>query len=165
RVGLSYPRRVPGVGDQAGEVLRSNARPDQRSGSPALPVALAARAQARAQQLQCYVQCPAVFFRVTLKRREAEFCLPRPKVPSRLPEILSREEVVALIDQTANLKHRALLMTTYAGGLRVSEVCQLKVTDIDSQRMMIRVEQGKGGKDRYTVLSPRLLTELRRYWL
>ena len=115
----------------------------------------------------CNVMCSALqfFFRVTLKRREAEFCLPRPKVPSRLPEILSREEVVALIDQTANLKHRALLMTTYAGGLRVSEVCQLKVTDIDSQRMMIRVEQGKGGKDRYTVLSPRLLTELRRYWL
>ena len=56
-------------------------------------------------------------------------------------------------------------MTTYAGGLRVSEVCQLKVTDIDSQRMTIRIEQGKGAKDRYTLLSPRLLTELRRYWL
>jgi site-specific recombinase XerD len=114
----------------------------------------------------CNVMCSALqfFYRVTLKRREAEFCLPRPKVPSRLPEILSREEVVALIDQTANLKHRALLMTTYAAGLRVSEVCQLKVTDIDSQRMTIRIEQGKGAKDRYTMLSPRLLTELRRYW-
>jgi site-specific recombinase XerD len=105
------------------------------------------------------------FYRVTLKRQEAEFCLPRPKVPQRLPQILSREEIAALIDKTANLKHRALLMTTYAGGLRVSEVCKLKVTDIDSQRMTIRIEQGKGAKDRYTVLSPRLLPELRRYWL
>jgi integrase/recombinase XerD len=115
----------------------------------------------------CNVMCSALqfFYRVTLKRREAEFCLPRPKVPSRLPEILSREEIAALLDKTVNPKHRALLMTTYAGGLRVSEVCQLKVTDIDSQRMTIRVEQGKGAKDRYTVLSRRLLTELRRYWL
>jgi integrase/recombinase XerD len=115
----------------------------------------------------CNVMCSALqfFYRVTLKRREAEFCLPRPKVPSRLPEIMSREEVGALIDKTTNLKHRALLMSTYAGGLRVSEVCQLKVTDIDSQRMTIRIEQGKGAKDRYTMLSPRLLTELRRYWL
>lgn len=114
----------------------------------------------------CNVMCSALqfFYRVTLKRREAEFCLPRPKVPSRLPEILSREEVVALLDKTTNLKHRALLMTTYAGGLRVSEVCQLKVADIDSQRMTIRIVQGKGAKDRYTVLSPKLLTELRRYW-
>jgi site-specific recombinase XerD len=115
----------------------------------------------------CNIVCSGLqfFYRVTLKRREAEFCLPRPKVPSRLPEILSRAEILALFDQTTNLKHRALLMTTYAGGLRVSEVCQLKVTDIDSQRMTIRVEQGKGAKDRYTLLSPRLLTELRRYWL
>jgi len=105
------------------------------------------------------------FYRVTLKRREAEFCLPRPKVPSRLPEILSREEIAALIDKTANLKHRAVLMTTYAGGLRVSEVCQLKVTDIDSQRMTIRVEQAKAPRIVTPVLSPRLLTELRRYWL
>lgn len=115
----------------------------------------------------CNIVCSALqfFYRVTLKRREAEFCLPRPKVPSRLPEVLSREEIAALFDQTTNLKHRALLMTTYAGGLRVSEVCQLKVTDIDSQRMTIRIEQGKGAKDRYTLLSPRLLAELRRYWL
>ena len=115
----------------------------------------------------CNVMCSALqfFYRVTLKRQEAEFCLPRPKVPSRLPEILSREEIAKLLDLTTNVKHRALLMTTYAGGLRVSEVCQLRITDIDSQRMTIRIEQGKGAKDRYTMLSPRLLTELRRYWL
>jgi site-specific recombinase XerD len=86
-------------------------------------------------------------------------------VPARLPEILSREEIAALIDKTENLKHRALLMTTYAAGLRLLEVCQLRVAHIDSQRMTIRVEQGKGAKDRYTLLSPRLLSELRRYWL
>src|SRR5438552_3703478 len=69
------------------------------------------------------IACSALqfFYRVTLKRREAEFCLPRPKVPSRLPEILSREEIATLFDRTTNLKHRALLMTTYADGLRVSE--------------------------------------------
>ncbi len=105
------------------------------------------------------------FYRVTLKRREAEFCLPRPKVPSRLPQILSREEVATLFEQTTNLKHRAFLMTTYGGGLRLLEACHLKVSDLDSDRMTLRVEQGKGAKDRYTLLSPRLLKELRRYWI
>lgn len=105
------------------------------------------------------------FYRVTLKRRETEFCLPRPKAPQRLPQILSREEVAALFEHTLNLKHRAFLMTTYGGGLRLLEACHLKVSDLDSDRMTIRVEQGKGAKDRYTLLSPRLLKELRRYWI
>ena len=114
----------------------------------------------------CNVVCSALefFYRTTLKRRETEFCLPRPKVPAKLPQILSREEVAALIEMTTNLKHRALLMATYGGGLRLLEVCHLKLTDIDSERMTLRVEQGKGAKDRYTLLSPRLLVELRRYW-
>ena len=114
----------------------------------------------------CNVVCSALefFYRTTLKRRETEFCLPRPKVPAKLPQILSREEVAALIEKTTNLKHRALLMATYGGGLRLLEVCHLKLTDIDSSRMTLRVEQGKGAKDRYTLLSPRLLVELRRYW-
>ena len=86
-------------------------------------------------------------------------------MPAKLPQILSREEVARLIEQTTNLKHRTILMTTYAAGLRLSELCHLRVADIDSERMTIRVEQGKGAKDRYTLLSPRLLTELRRYWL
>ena len=104
------------------------------------------------------------FYRVTLKRRETEFCLPRQKVPQRLPQILSREEVAALFEHTSNLKHRAFLMTTYGAGLRLSEACHLKIGDIDSSRLTIRIEQGKGAKDRYTLLSPRLLEELRRYW-
>lgn len=105
------------------------------------------------------------FYRVTLKRSQAQFDIPRARQPQKLPEILSREEVAALIEKTANLKHRVLLMTACAAGLRVSELCHLKVSHIDSARMTIRVEQGKGAKDRYTVLSPRLLKELRDYWV
>jgi site-specific recombinase XerD len=104
-------------------------------------------------------------YRVTLKRAQSEFRLPTPRQPQRLPQILAREEVARLIEVTKNLKHRAMLMTVYGAGLRVSELCHLKVGDIDSQRMTIRVEQGKGAKDRYTLLSPRLLKELRGYWL
>jgi site-specific recombinase XerD len=105
------------------------------------------------------------FYRVTLKRAAAEFTLPRPKPPQKLPQILAREEVARLIEATENPKHRAILMTAYGAGLRVSELCHLKVGDIDSSRMTIRVEQGKGAKDRYTLLPERLLGELRRYWL
>jgi site-specific recombinase XerD len=104
------------------------------------------------------------FYHQTLKRRVLEFQVPAARQPQKLPEILSREEVAALLGATKNLKHRVVLMTTYAAGLRVSEVCALKVTHIDSARMMIRVEQGKGAKDRYTLLSTRLLEELRLYW-
>jgi integrase/recombinase XerD len=103
------------------------------------------------------------FYRITLEQSETEFCLPRPKAPQRLPEILSREEIERLFAVTTNLKHRVLLMT-YSAGLRVSEVARLKVSDIDSQHMTLRVDQGKGAKDRYTLLSKRLLSELRRYW-
>ena len=105
------------------------------------------------------------FYRVSLGRSETEFCLPSPRQPSRLPEILSREEIRRLFEATLNLKHRVLLMATYGAGLRVSEVARLRVSDIDSERMAIRVEQAKGAKDRYTLLSKRLLLELRRYWV
>jgi len=105
------------------------------------------------------------FYRTTLGQSETEFYLPRPKQPQRLPQILSREEIAKLFEVTTNLKHRTLLMATYGAGLRVSEVARLKVTDIDSQRMTLRVDQGKGAKDRYTLLSKRLLLELRRYWV
>jgi site-specific recombinase XerD len=104
------------------------------------------------------------FYEVTLGRTRTAFSIPLPKGAKRLPQILSREEVARVLDGTENLKHRVLLMTTYAAGLRVSEAVRVRVTDIDSQRMLIRVEQGKGMKDRYTLLSPRLLVELRRYY-
>jgi integrase/recombinase XerD len=82
----------------------------------------------------------------------------------RLPRVLSVEELQRLFAATRHPKHRALLMTTYAAGLRVSEVVRLQVPDIESDRMLIRVTQAKGHKDRYTLLSTRLLTELRAYW-
>lgn len=104
------------------------------------------------------------FYRVTLKRSETQFAVPYARQPQKLPQILSREEVAALIERTRDLKQRAILMVAYGAGLRLSEICQLKVNDIDSKRMTIRVELGKGAKDRYTLLSPRLLAELRRYW-
>lgn len=104
------------------------------------------------------------FYRITLDRPSTEFYLPCAKEPLKLPEILSHEELVRLFTMTINCKHRALLMTTYGAGLRASEVTRLRLTDIDSGRMCIRVEQGKGQKDRYVPLAPHLLAELREYW-
>ena len=88
----------------------------------------------------------------------------RRKHSGKLPEIYSQEELACLFAAACNLRHRVFLMTTYAAGLRLSEVIHLKPGHIHSQRLLIRVEQGKGQKDRYTLLSPRLLQELRRYW-
>ncbi len=104
------------------------------------------------------------FYQVTLGRSETTFHVPCAREPSRLPEILSRQEVAKMIEVTVNGKHRALLMTAYGAGLRVSELVHIKISNIDSDRMSLRVEQGKGKKDRYTVLSERLLQELRQYW-
>jgi site-specific recombinase XerD len=104
------------------------------------------------------------FYRVTLQRSKTEFSIPPCRSPRPLPEVLSKQELTRLFRQTSNAKHRTILLTTYAAGLRVSEVVRLRLGDIDSDRMMIRVEQGKGRKDRYTLLSVRLLHSLRRYW-
>ncbi|MDQ7840806.1 MAG: site-specific integrase [bacterium] len=104
------------------------------------------------------------FYHKTLGRPAASFTIPGPKQPQTLPAILSADEVRRLIESTVNRKQRAVLVTTYAAGLRVSEVVRLKLRDIDSQRMSLRVEQGKGAKDRYTLLSARLLEEIRAYW-
>lgn len=90
--------------------------------------------------------------------------LPLPKRTKTLPEVLSREEGARLLASTTNVRQHALLMTTSGGGLRVSEVVRLQVSDIDAGGGMLRVEQGKGRKDRYTLLGPRLVAELRRYW-
>ena len=90
--------------------------------------------------------------------------IPYAKRPKGLPVVLSRDEVARFIFSVRNLKYRSVLMTMYAAGLRVSEVTRLKIADVDSQRMCIRVEQGKGMKDRYVILSKKLLVHLRRYW-
>jgi integrase/recombinase XerD len=104
------------------------------------------------------------FYETTLKRDWNGFRIPRVQMGKKLPVVLSQQEIQAIILATRNLKHRALLMTIYSAGLRLSEVVHLKVSDIDSQRMTIRVQQGKGQKDRYTLLSQRLLEVLREYW-
>jgi site-specific recombinase XerD len=90
--------------------------------------------------------------------------LPRPKADKKLPSILSRNEVLRILAALENNKHRALLMTAYSAGLRVSEVTRLHLTDIDSQRQLIHVRRAKGRKDRYVPLSEVLLATLRLYW-
>jgi len=104
------------------------------------------------------------FFVRTLKRRYLREDIPYPKAPRRLPVVLSQEEVTRLIDAASNLSHRAMLMTLYSTGLRRAEMVRLKVSDIDSQRMVMHVHQGKGSKDRDVPLSPKLLETLREYW-
>ena len=103
------------------------------------------------------------FFEVTLSQPEILKKVTYVNQPRKLPIILSRDEVSQLLQATGNLKHQAALSVAYGAGLRASEVVQLKVTDIDSDRMIIRVEQGKGHKDRQAMLSPSLL-ELLRNW-
>ena len=104
------------------------------------------------------------FFKITLKRRDLADAVVSVREPRRLPVVLSPEEVARLLASTTNIKHRAALSLTYATGLRRSEVVSLRLTDIDSDRMLIRVEQGKGKKDRYVILSPHLLELLREWW-
>lgn len=103
-------------------------------------------------------------YHVTLKREWAVEELPLARTPRKLPVILSQEEITRFLEAIRSVKHRTVLIAAYAAGLRISEATRLKVGDIDSQRMMLRVEQGKGRVDRYVMLSPRLLEVLRSYW-
>ena len=104
------------------------------------------------------------FYIKTLKKAWSIAETPYPKKNHRLPAILSQEEVVRLIDAAGTPFHRTLLMTLYATGLRCAELTRLKVSDIDSKRMVIHVQGGKGRKDRDVMLSPKLLNELREHW-
>ena len=106
----------------------------------------------------CYI------YRITLGKDWGLDGLARSRRQTKLPVVLSVDEVTRFFEAITSLRHRAILMTAYAAGLRISEVLALRVDDIDSQRMVIRVRQGKGSKDRYVMLSPRLLTLLREYW-
>jgi integrase/recombinase XerD len=104
------------------------------------------------------------FYGVTLGRTAMVERIPYARKHRQLPVILSADEMARFFAAVPSLKHRTALMTAYAAGLRVSEVVRLKLADIDSSRMLIRVEQGKGGRDRYIMLSPQLLGVLRAYW-
>lgn len=104
-------------------------------------------------------------YKVTLKKDWAfDEVIPAPKKPQTLPVVLSPEEVVQFLECIKKPKHRTILTTCYAAGLRISEAVQLTIPAIDSQRMVLRVEQGKGQKDRYVMLSPKLLEILRDWW-
>lgn len=105
-----------------------------------------------------------ILFRDVLKQEWDKIDIPRPRREKKLPIVLSREEVKKILNALRNIKHRAFLMITYSAGLRVSEARQLKISDIDSSRMLVRIEQAKGQKDRYSVLSPIALELLRIYW-
>src|SRR5471030_841955 len=104
------------------------------------------------------------FYGVTLGEALIPERIPYAREPRKLPVVLSADEVVQFLEAVSSLKSRAALTTAYAAGLRASEAARLKLSDIDSSRMVIRVEQGKGGKDRYVMLSPQLLDILRAYW-
>jgi site-specific recombinase XerD len=103
-------------------------------------------------------------YEVTLDRHGVMVRVPCPKQPKRLPTVLSLDETARFFGAVLGVKHRAILMTAYAAGLRISEVVALRVDDVDSQRMVLRVRQGKGRRDRNVMLSPRLLALLREYW-
>jgi integrase/recombinase XerD len=104
------------------------------------------------------------FYETTMGREWNGVKIPRIKNRKKLPVVLAREEVRSLLQCIDNLKHRAILTTIYSGGLRVSEVAHLKASDIDSKRMVIRVQGGKGNKDRYTLLGKHTLDILKEYW-
>ena len=104
------------------------------------------------------------FFDITLGRGELMARMQPVKLPRTVPVVLSMQEAASLIAAARNIKHQAALSVAYGAGLRASEVCRLKVGDIDSQRMALRVEQGKGAKDRYAMLSPVVLQRLRAWW-
>ncbi len=119
---------------------------------------------ASATAMNAAVSALRFFFTVTLGRDDARVGMTTVREPRKLPEILSPEEVARLLDAAPGLKYRAAFSVAYGAGLRASEVVSLKLADIDSSRMVIRVEQGKGRKDRYAMLSEHLLHLLRTYW-
>jgi integrase len=116
------------------------------------------------ESVNTFVSAAQFLYLNTLEMPWTSEYFPRVKRPLKLPVVLSQEEILQFFDHIDGVKHRAALMTCYGAGLRISEAVALRVGDVDSTRMLIRVVQGKGGKDRYAMLSPRLLEVLRRYW-
>jgi integrase/recombinase XerD len=117
-----------------------------------------------AESVNNFVSAAKFLYQVTLEMPWSNELFPRAKRPYKLPVVLSRDEVELFFEHVSGLRNRACLMTCYGAGLRIGEAVALKVSDIDSKRMLIRVEQGKGAKDRYVMLSQRLLQVLRTWW-
>ena len=186
----AVPQRMDGdglahAGEQAGAVtgltdaggrdrtLGLGAREEETAGPAGLPVGAEdlrryqlhlASSGVATPSLNATVTALRFFFAVTLGRSEVTERMPFVREPRKLPVVLSPEEVARFLEATPGLKYRAALSVAYGAGLRANEVVSLKIADIDSTRMVIRVEQGKGRKDRYVMLSPPLLELLRAYW-
>ena len=154
---------VPWVRDLAKHYMRA---PDQLTDEEVHRYLLQLHDQRKLAASTCNQAYAALkfFYAVTVRRPNASLTVPRRRGEQKLPEILSRQEVERIIEASANLRQRVLLMATYAGGLRVSEAVALRPADIDTERGTVRVDQGKGSKDRYTVLSERLVRELAHYY-
>ncbi|MCY2686774.1 site-specific tyrosine recombinase/integron integrase [Salinimicrobium sp. TH3] len=105
------------------------------------------------------------YYEVVLEMPNRFYAIERPRAEEKLPEVLAKEEVLCIIENTNNIKHRCVVSLLYSAGLRRGEVLNLKIGDIDSKRMVIKVRSGKGNKDRYTILSEKLLGDLRKYFL
>ncbi len=116
------------------------------------------------QSINTFVSAVQFLYLVTLELPWEKHDFPRARLEEKLPVVLAPDEVQRFLDHIAGVKHRAVLLTCYGAGLRISEAVSLKISDIDSQRMLLRVEHGKGGKDRYAMLSPCLLEVLRAYF-
>lgn len=112
------------------------------------------------------ISCNAfkLFFNKVLDFNWSDAVIVRPKRPKSLPHVLSKAEILSILDQVVNLKHKVILLTTYSSGLRISETLNLHISDIDSKNMLLRVNQGKGNKDRLSLLSHENLKMLRLYW-
>jgi integrase/recombinase XerD len=120
--------------------------------------------KASSATMNCYSAALRFFFAVTLNRTLNYLQIPRQKKHRTLPKVLTKTEVFAIIESCKNLKHKAMLSIIYSAGLRVSEAAALKVCHIDSKLMRVFVQCGKGGKDRFTILSENCLQVLREYW-
>jgi len=116
------------------------------------------------QSINTFVSAVQFLYLTTLEMPWEKRDFPRARLDQKLPVVLAPDEVQRFLDHIPGVKHRAILLTCYGAGLRISEAVSLKLSDIDSKRMLIRVEHGKGGKDRYAMLSPCLLEILRTYW-
>lgn len=127
-------------------------------------VHLVDRRHTKPTTVRMYVASLKFLYAITLDRPEVVERIPWPKVPKKLPDILSGTEVDRVLASLRSIKHRAILMIAYGCGLRISEACSLHVTDVDSNRGFIHVRHGKGDKDRYVLLPQRLLFVLREYW-